>query len=64
DDAWNLTAVCDDHHRHFIHAGRIHVKGRAPDDLVWELGCRTGRTPLLRLRGEVYLYKAGTAMAP
>ncbi|MFN2376152.1 MAG: hypothetical protein ABR538_06425 [Candidatus Binatia bacterium] len=63
DDAWNLTAVCDDHHRHFIHFGRIHVKGRAPDGLVWELGCRPGRMPLLRLRGEVYLYKAGAAAA-
>ena len=59
DDEWNLTAVCDEHHREFIHTGRIHVTGHAPDALVWELGCRPGRMPLLRLRGEVYLYKAG-----
>jgi hypothetical protein len=63
DDAWNLTAVCDEHHRHFIHAGRIRVNGRAPDDLVWELGCRPGKAPLMRLRGEVYLYKAGASAA-
>jgi hypothetical protein len=63
DDAWNLTAVCDDHHREFIHRGRIRVAGRAPDGLVWELGCRPDGEPLLRLRGEVYLYKAGMAAA-
>jgi hypothetical protein len=51
---WNLTAVCEEHHR-AIHRGDIHVTGRAPDGLLWELGCRAGRRPLLRLRGDVYL---------
>lgn len=51
---WNLTAVCEDHHR-AIHRGDIHVTGRAPDGLLWELGCRSGHRPLLRLRGDVYL---------
>ena len=35
--------------------GRIRVEGSAPDNLVWELGCRPGRPPLMRLRGGVYL---------
>jgi hypothetical protein len=50
---WNLTSVCEEHHR-AIHRGEIRVSGRAPDGLVWELGCRPGRPPLMRLRGEVY----------
>ncbi len=54
DFAWNLTAVCDQHHREFIHRGSIRVRGHAPDGLVWELGCRPGQPPLMRLRGEVY----------
>jgi hypothetical protein len=55
DFTWNLTSVCDEHHRAFIHSGTIRVHGRAPDSLVWELGCRPGHKPLLRLRGDVYL---------
>ncbi len=54
DFASNLTAVCDEHHREFIHRGTIRVHGRAPDDLTWELGCRPGKPPLMRLRGDVY----------
>jgi hypothetical protein len=50
---WNLTSVCEEHHR-AIHRGDIRVRGRAPDGLVWEMGCRRGGPPLLRLRGEVY----------
>jgi hypothetical protein len=50
---WNLTSVCEEHHRG-IHRGEINVRGRAPDRLVWELGCRPGLPPLMRLRGEVY----------
>ncbi|HEY2774672.1 MAG TPA: HNH endonuclease signature motif containing protein [Candidatus Binatia bacterium] len=57
DDAWNLTAVCDEHHRAFIHRGCIHVHGSAPNALLWQLGCRAGERPLLRLRGDVYLAK-------
>jgi hypothetical protein len=53
DWSWNLTSVCEKHHRS-IHLGDIRVHGRAPDKLVWELGCRPGRAPLLRLRGDVY----------
>jgi hypothetical protein len=50
---WNLTSVCDEHHR-AIHRGEIGVRGRAPDRLTWELGCRPDGPPLMRLRGEVY----------
>ena len=31
---WNLTTICTFHHS-LIHAERIRVKGRAPQDLVW-----------------------------
>jgi hypothetical protein len=50
---WNLTSVCEEHHR-AIHRGDIRVRGRAPNGLIWEMGCRPGRPPLMRLRGEVY----------
>jgi hypothetical protein len=53
DFAWNLVCVCEEHHR-AIHRGEIRVRGRAPNGLVWELGCRRGGGPLLRLRGDVY----------
>ena len=39
DDAWNLTGVCAAHHL-CIHSGWVRVSGRAPDQLVWELGER------------------------
>ncbi|HYB98105.1 MAG TPA: hypothetical protein VEC57_03115, partial [Candidatus Limnocylindrales bacterium] len=57
DALWNLTAVCEEHHRDFIHRGRIRLTGCAPDNLLWELGCRPGKPPLMRLRGDVYLQK-------
>ncbi len=57
DFPWNLTAVCDDHHHAFIHRGYIHVNGRAPNHLIWEVGCRSGGSPLMRLCGDVYLEK-------
>jgi hypothetical protein len=53
---WNLTSVCEEHHRS-IHRGDIRLTGRAPDGLLWEMGCRSGRPPLLRLRGDVYRSK-------
>lgn len=34
----NLVALCACHHLRGIHGGYIRVRGRAPDELVWELG--------------------------
>ena len=51
----NRTAVCAWHHLRGIHRGVVKVSGRAPDDLVWEIGVRRGRPPLLRTHGECYL---------
>jgi hypothetical protein len=51
----NRVTVCAAHHLHGIHAGRIRARGRAPEAIVWELGVRPGRPPLLRLRGDRYL---------
>ena len=51
----NRVTVCAAHHLHGIHEGHIRVRGRAPDAIVWELGVRPGRPPLLRLQGDRYL---------
>jgi hypothetical protein len=51
----NRVTVCAAHHHHGIHEGRIRARGRAPDAIVWELGVRPGRPPLLRLQGDRYL---------
>ncbi len=40
DDPWNLTGLCAAHHLHGVHRGWVRVSGRAPDQLVWELGER------------------------
>ena len=40
DDEWNLVSLCAAHHLHGIHSGRIRVRGRAPDALVWEFDLR------------------------
>ncbi|HYC00921.1 MAG TPA: HNH endonuclease signature motif containing protein [Candidatus Limnocylindrales bacterium] len=63
DFSWNLTCVCEEHHGDFIHRGFIRVDGCAPDGLIWELGCRAGKPPLMRLRGDVYLWKARASEA-
>ena len=54
-EQWNRLAVCAAHHHHAIHLGLVRASGRAPDDVVWELGLRPGRAPLLRFHGERYL---------
>ncbi|MGH7805705.1 MAG: hypothetical protein ACREQJ_15255, partial [Candidatus Binatia bacterium] len=54
-EQWNRLAVCAAHHHHAIHRYVIRASGRAPDDVVWELGLRPGRAPLLRFHGERYL---------
>ncbi len=37
DDAWNLTTLCAWHHQRGEHGKGLEVRGRAPDDLVFEL---------------------------
>jgi hypothetical protein len=38
DQLENLVALCAAHHLHGVHKGFVRVTGRAPGDLVWELG--------------------------
>jgi hypothetical protein len=38
DVSWNRTTLCAYHHHRGVHAGRIGIRGRAPDALVYELG--------------------------
>jgi len=62
-DRDNRVTVCAAHHLHGLHAGRIRAHGRAPSQIVWELGCQgTSREPLARLLGDRYLHReAGAA---
>jgi hypothetical protein len=54
DDAWNLTTLCYVHHMEEVHGSlkSVAVSGRAPDDLLWEIGRRAGKPPLLTFRGD------------
>jgi hypothetical protein len=38
DEAWNRTTLCAYHHHRGVHARTLVVRGRAPDDLIYELG--------------------------
>ena len=40
DEEENQTGICLAHHLHGIHEGYVRVRGRAPDELEWELGER------------------------
>jgi hypothetical protein len=52
----NRVTLCAFHHQRGVHAGRLRVWGRAPDELVFELGLRRGAPPLVRYRsGDVVL---------
>ncbi len=48
----NLVTLCVGHHQQGIHEGRVRCSGRAPGQLWWELGTRTGGPPLVRLFNE------------
>jgi len=52
---WNETTLCNVHHIGQEHGtGAIRVSGRAPDQLIWEIGRRPGGgAPLLRFHGDV-----------
>jgi hypothetical protein len=63
DEEHNLGTLCQGHHLHGIHGGRVRASGCAPDGLVWELGVglRPGGDPFLRLRGDFYLREGAAA---
>jgi hypothetical protein len=46
----NRITLCAFHHQRALHAGLLRIRGRAPDELVFELGLRPGAAPLLRYR--------------
>jgi hypothetical protein len=48
------VTLCAWHHLRGVHAGRIRAEGEAPDALIWEIGVRPGRRPLIRLDGTRY----------
>jgi hypothetical protein len=47
----NLSTLCHKDHQHVIHAGHARLRGLAPHALLWEIGTRPGREPLLLLVG-------------
>jgi hypothetical protein len=47
DVATNKITLCEVHHQHGIHAGRIRLRGTAPDGLRWELGVEPDQPPVL-----------------
>lgn len=52
----NRITLCAFHHLRGVHAGQLEIHGRAPDALVFELGVRRGKPPLVRYRsGDVEL---------
>ncbi|HEX5066741.1 MAG TPA: hypothetical protein VFY49_11555 [Myxococcota bacterium] len=50
DDPANRVTLCAFHHQRCLHAGRMRIRGRAPDALVFELGLRPGGAALARYR--------------
>jgi hypothetical protein len=50
----NRITVCAAHHLHGIHAGIVKARGKAPNELDWEMGCRGEENPLMRLHGDRY----------
>lgn len=46
----NRITLCAFHHQRCRHARRMRVRGRAPGNLVFELGARRGAPPLARYR--------------
>src|SRR5437667_185040 len=51
----NRVTVCAWHHLRGIHLGRIRAHGMAPHAIIWEIGLRRGRPPLMRTVGDRYL---------
>ena len=51
----NRVTVCAWHHLRGIHLGRIRAHGVAPHAIIWEIGLRRGRPPLMRTVGDRYV---------
>lgn len=49
DVPWNRTTLCAFHHERGVHAGRIGIRGRAPDELIYALVVGTYRSGDVRL---------------
>ncbi|MDM7916566.1 MAG: HNH endonuclease signature motif containing protein, partial [Candidatus Eisenbacteria bacterium] len=61
----NQTALCWLHHRRGVHEGWIRAYGRAPQQIVWELGVRPGgKPPMLRLLGHRIVERFGEPVVP
>jgi hypothetical protein len=63
----NRITLCAFHHQRCLHAGLLRVSGRAPDGLFFELGLRTGASPLARYRaGDISVpdFPAADALVP
>jgi hypothetical protein len=50
EDLDNRITLCAFHHHRGVHAGRVRIRGLAPDGLVFELGVRADGPPLARYR--------------
>jgi hypothetical protein len=57
----NRTTLCAWHHLRGVHAGIVGCRGRAPDGLLFELGLRRRRRPLLACRSGDVLIQAAAA---
>ena len=56
DEPWNEIFGCNVHHLDGVHRGWIRVSGRAPDQLLFELGIRSDGTPVERFFNEERLF--------
>jgi len=54
-DPTNVTSLCAVHHA-LLHHGRIRCTGRAPDELLWEMGVEPGKEPFQVFAGDVLVH--------
>jgi hypothetical protein len=59
----NRVTVCAAHHHHAVHREVVRARGSAEVGLEWELGCRPGLEPFLRVSGRGEVYVAGRVSA-
>jgi hypothetical protein len=58
----NRITLCAFHHQRCLHAGLLRIRGRAPAELVFELGLRSHAPPLARYRsGDIALHTGRAA---